>query len=240
MINWCLHRGDYLWGTNFAKSDKTSTLSTILAQREGVGVRLVSGGNRFDSSLRVFFFFLSSLWLSAVSCDCAPHNESNIMCKGFHHCLSPWWWECSIRNRQLGDQQVDRTNYTNSNTTSGRRAYHSYPEQEVYRTKDHQRLQEPEQRSAVLKKNKNKTCTVLNLASQPYRESLQELWEAWTMWVNSQLLSSRNSSRLMATTEATTLLDSWSQIEKDQAVVYTLFKNNNKHLSLEDNFCSPQ
>ena len=44
------------------------------------------------------------------------------MCKGFHHCPSPWWWECSIRNRQLGDKQVDRTNYTNTNTTSGRRA----------------------------------------------------------------------------------------------------------------------
>ena len=43
------------------------------------------------------------------------------MCKGFHHCPSPWWWECSIRNRQLGDQQVDRTNYTNTNTTSDRR-----------------------------------------------------------------------------------------------------------------------
>ena len=61
MINWCLHRGDYLWGTNFAKSDNTSTLSTILAQREGVGVRLVSGGNRFDSSLRFLFCFLNSL-----------------------------------------------------------------------------------------------------------------------------------------------------------------------------------
>ena len=29
--------------------------------------------------------------------------------------------------------------------------HHSYPEQEAYRTEDHQRLQEPEQRSAVLK-----------------------------------------------------------------------------------------
>ena len=148
-----------------------------------------------------------------------------VLCKGFHHCPSPWWWECSIRNRQLGDKQVDRTNYTNTNTTSGCRAsavntwkrqkasgsmgqtgmfqllewpsgwgralsktyhfvlflhlsllferncltfsertaflslvglglHHSYPEQEAYRTKDHQRLQEPEQRSAVLKKMK--------------------------------------------------------------------------------------
>jgi len=32
--------------------------------------------------------------------------------------------------------------------------HHSYPEQEAYRTKDRQRLQEPEQRSAVLKKRK--------------------------------------------------------------------------------------
>ena len=61
MINWYRHRGDDLWGTNIAKSDNTSTQLTILAQREGVGDRLVSGGNRFDSSLRLsfFFFFLS-------------------------------------------------------------------------------------------------------------------------------------------------------------------------------------
>ena len=152
------------------------------------------------------------------------------MCKGFHHCPSPWWWECSIRNRQLGDKQVDRTNYTNTNTTSGRSAsalntwkrqkasgstgqigmfqllewpsgwgralsktyhfvlffytcrsclkgtscltssertvclfslvglglHHYYPEQEAYRTKDRQRLQEPEQRSAVLKIKKKR------------------------------------------------------------------------------------
>ena len=151
------------------------------------------------------------------------------MCKGFHHCPSPWWWECSIRNRQLGDKQVDQTNYTNTNITSGRRAsavntwkrqkasgstgqigmfqllewpsgwgralsktyhfilfstpvtpvwkelavslpakgrfflslvglglHHYYPEQEAYRTKDRQRLQEPEQRSAVLKIKKYK------------------------------------------------------------------------------------
>ena len=45
-----------------------------------------------------------------------------VLCKGFHHCPSPWWWECSIRNRQLGDKQVDQTNYTNTNITSGRRA----------------------------------------------------------------------------------------------------------------------
>ena len=54
MINWCLHRGDDLWGTNFAKSDNTSTQWTALAQREGAGDRLVSGGNWFDS-----FFFLT-------------------------------------------------------------------------------------------------------------------------------------------------------------------------------------
>ena len=57
MINWCVHRGDDLWGTNFAMSDNTSTQWTVLAQREGVGVRLVSGGNRFYSSLRFFFLF---------------------------------------------------------------------------------------------------------------------------------------------------------------------------------------
>ena len=53
--------------------------------------------------------------------------------------------------------------------------HHSYPEQEAYRTKDHQRLQEPEQRSAVLKKRKGKgTVLKLNLASQPYTESFQD------------------------------------------------------------------
>ena len=63
MINWYLHRGDDLWGTNIAKSDNTSTQLTILAQREGVGDRLVSGGNRFDSSLRLSFFsFLFSVF----------------------------------------------------------------------------------------------------------------------------------------------------------------------------------
>ena len=51
-----------------------------------------------------------------------PSQLMKQMCKGFHHCLSPWWWECSIRNRQLGDKQVDQTNYTNTNITSGRRA----------------------------------------------------------------------------------------------------------------------
>ena len=74
MINWCLHRGDYLWGTNFAKSDNTSTQWTALAQREGAGDRLVSGGNWFDSFFLFFFSFFNSLWLSALSCDCAPHN----------------------------------------------------------------------------------------------------------------------------------------------------------------------
>ena len=43
---------------------------------------------------------------------------------------------------------------------------------------------------------------------------------------------------LMATTKDTNLLDSWPQIEKDQAVVRLFFFF--KHLSLEDNFCSPQ
>ena len=90
--------------------------------------------------------------------------------------------------------------------------HHSYPEQEAYRTKDHQRLQEPEQRSAILKKKKKEKITVLklSLASQPYTESFQELLETGTMWVNSQLLPSREgiSSRLMATTKESTLLDS--------------------------------
>jgi len=90
--------------------------------------------------------------------------------------------------------------------------HHSYPEQEAYRTKDHQRLQEPEQRSAVLKIKKKEKITVLklSLASQPHTESFQELLETGTMWVNSQLLPSREgiSSRLMATTKESTLLDS--------------------------------
>ena len=105
----------------------------------------------------------------------------------------------------------------NTNTTSGRRAYHSYPEQEVNRTKDHQRLQEPEQRSAVLKKNKNKTKHVLklNLVSQPYTESFQELWEAGTMWVNSQLLPSREGDDSVAS-----LLDSWPQIKRQLFSTY--------------------
>ena len=212
------------------------------------------------------------------------------MCKGFHHCPSPWWWECSIRNRQLGDKQVDRTNYTNTNTTLGRRAsavntwkrqkasgstgqigmfqllewpsgwgralsktchfilfstpvtpvwkelavslpakgrfflslvglglHHYYPEQEAYRTKDHQRLQEPEQRSAVLKKNNNNTKPVLklNLVSQPYTESFQELWETGTMWVNSQLLSSREGDDSVAA-----LLNSWPQLKRQLFSTY--------------------
>ena len=144
------------------------------------------------------------------------------MCKGFHHCPSPWWWECSIRNRQLSDKQVDRTNYTNTNTTSGPRAYHSYPEQEVYRTKDHQRLQEPEQRSAVLKKNKNKnkTCFKFTLGKPAvYRifPTTVRDWnnvgeftasvKSWRWWQCSI------SSRLMAATKETPLLDLWPQLK---------------------------
>ena len=91
MINWCLHSGDDLGGTNFAKSDNTSTQWTSLT-----------------SSERTVFLSLVGL--------------------GLHH---------------------------------------SYPEQEAYLTKDHQRLQEPEQGSTVLKKKKiNCTVLKLNLASQ--------------------------------------------------------------------------
>ena len=102
MINWCLHRGDDLWGTNFAKSDNTSTQWTALAQREDVGVRLVSGGNPFDSSLRLsfFFFFFFSFFFSTVC--------------GYRHCLvtvpltinETLCAKAFITARHLGDESV--------------------------------------------------------------------------------------------------------------------------------------
>ena len=147
------------------------------------------------------------------------------MCKGFHQCPSPWWWECSIRTgswviskwteritrtltqRQaavrlpwipesdrrravprvksgcftcLSDHQGEVEHFqihtifilfstpatpvwkelAVSLPAKGRFFFlflhHSYPEQEAYRTEDHQRLQEPEQRSAALKKKRRK------------------------------------------------------------------------------------
>ena len=95
MINWCLHRGDYLWGTNFAKSDNTSTLWTVLAQREGVGDRLVSGGNWFDSLIQLsfLFYFLNSLWLYALFVT-VPLTINETYAKAF------------ITARHLGDGSV--------------------------------------------------------------------------------------------------------------------------------------
>ena len=99
--------------------------------------------------------------------------------------------------------------------------HHSYPEQEAYRTKDRQRLQEPEQRSAVFKKERKKkkkiTVLKLSLENQPYTESYPRTVRDWNnVGEFSQLLPSREgiiSSGLMATTEDTTLLDSWPQLK---------------------------
>ena len=60
------------------------------------------------------------------------------------------------------------------------------------------------------------------------------------MWVNSQLLSSREGDDSVAS-----LLDSWPQIDKDQAVVRLFKKEEEKNkkkkkLSFEDNFFSPK
>ena len=105
MINRCLHRQDDLWGTHFAKSDNTSTQLTVLAQREGVGDRLVSGGNRFDSSLWLSFFsdfFIKKLYIFFLT-----------VC-GYRHCLvtvpltinETLCAKASITARQLGDESV--------------------------------------------------------------------------------------------------------------------------------------
>ena len=103
MINRCLYRGDDSWGTNFAKSDNTGTQWTALAQREGVGDRLVSGGNRFDSSLWAFFFsfFFFFLFLFLTVC-------------GYRYCLvtvpltinETLCAKAFITARNLGDESV--------------------------------------------------------------------------------------------------------------------------------------
>ena len=104
MINRCLYRGDDSWGTNFAKSDNTGTQWTALAQREGVGDRLVSGGNRFDSSLWasfLFFFFFFFLFLFLTVC-------------GYRYCLvtvpltinEKLCAKAFINARHLGDESV--------------------------------------------------------------------------------------------------------------------------------------
>ena len=95
MINRCLYRGDDSWGTNFAKSDNTGTQWTALAQREGVGDRLVSGGNWFDSLIRLsfLFYFLNSLWLYALFVT-VPLTINETYAKAF------------ITARHLGDGSV--------------------------------------------------------------------------------------------------------------------------------------
>ena len=99
MINRCLYRGDDSWGTNFAKSDNTSTQWTALAQRKGVGDRLVSGGNRFDSSLRLSFFFSFLLFLTVCShrhcLVTVPLTINQTLCA-----------KASITARHLGDESV--------------------------------------------------------------------------------------------------------------------------------------
>ena len=96
MINRCLYRGDDSWGTNFAKSDNTSTQWTALAQRKGVGDRLVSGGNRFDSSLRLSFFFFFLTVCSYRHClVTVPLTINQTLCA-----------KASITARHLGDESV--------------------------------------------------------------------------------------------------------------------------------------
>ena len=101
--------------------------------------------------------------------------------------------------------------------------HHSYPEQEAYRTEDHQRLQEPEQRSAVLKiKKKEKNhCFKVKLGKPAvYRifPGTERRWnnmgeftasvESWRWWQRSI------SSRLMDATKETTLIDLWPQLKR--------------------------
>ena len=147
------------------------------------------------------------------------------MCKGFHHCPSPWWWECSIRNRQLGDKQVDRriirtlTQRQAAVPISPIRNERSIAPRTIKGFKNQNSV------AQFSRKTKTKTKPVLNLhlASQPYTESFQQLWETGTMWVNSQLLPSREGNDSVAS-----LLDSWPQLKRQ---LFSTYGHNWRHNS---------